>query len=81
MKNGKKLSACLAALVFAFAAFVLSACQPQAAENSSGGAPSGGAEMTEEEVEEALLQAFESDEIYGLRGTRHEKRWQSREYS
>ena len=81
MKNGKKLSACLAALVFAFAAFVLSACQPQAAENSSGGAPSGGAEMNEEELEEALLQAFESDEISGLRGTRHEKRWQSREYS
>lgn len=81
MKYGKKLIACLAALVFALSAFALSACRTQEGSDSSGGASSGGVQMTEEELEKSLLQSLTPDKICGLRATRHEKRWQSRDYS
>ncbi len=82
MKYGKKLIACLAALVFALSAFALSACRTQEGSDSSGGASSGGVQMTEEELEKSLLQSLTPDKICGLRATRHEKLWQDgRDYS
>lgn len=82
MKYGKKLIACLAALVFALSAFALSACRTQKGSDSSGGASSGGVQITEEELEKSLLQSLTPDKICGLRATRHEKLWQDgRDYS